>query len=213
MALSPQDECFVYHEWSPSPEKYITEQICNEIAGMSGMERYVINLIDPLSAKKQSNTGKSTIEDINETFWKLRKGVTIPSLKYQNRCMGGYWETWKTQGGVGRDEIKKRLANSLRVGKPFNNAVKEHGVTKHLPTLWVFKDCRETAKSLKHWRLEMWKDNRQLAIKERKEKPSDKWSHFCTALEGIFKDKRFRAPRRRSAITRRPIQYFQGAAA
>ena len=35
-AISPWDETFVYQEWYPSPEKWITSKICNEIASKSG---------------------------------------------------------------------------------------------------------------------------------------------------------------------------------
>jgi hypothetical protein len=32
-----------------------------------------------------------------------------------------------------------------------------------------------------------------LVSKDRKEEPSQKFSHFCTALEGLLKDKRFKS--------------------
>ena len=176
------------------------------------MEKYRLNLIDPLCNKNQSNTGKTTLEDINETFWALRRGRSIPGVTHTNSCSGGYWETWNTKGTVGRDEIKKRLANAVKCKYPFNNEIKQHGVTKYLPTLWVFKECKETARSLKQWRLEQWRDNRQLAIKERKETPAQRFSHFCTALEGLYKDRRFTAPRKKSLRKRKPKNYFRGRA-
>jgi hypothetical protein len=48
--------------------------------------------------------------------------------------------------------------------------------------------------------------------KEKKETPSQKYSHFCTALEAIFKDIRFK-PRpmlRPSEQTERQLERFQG---
>uniref|UniRef100_A0A6H1ZQL0 Putative terminase n=1 Tax=viral metagenome TaxID=1070528 RepID=A0A6H1ZQL0_9ZZZZ len=199
--ISSTDEIFVYREWGPSPDKWVISRLCREMARMSSFEKYVCNLIDPLANTPNQETGKTTVELMNESFLQLKKdGVG----------MGGYWEPFNTKGEVGRDAIKERLHNSLKVERPFNNTVTEDGRTKQLPTIWIFKDCREAARSLKQWRLESWVSNRQLATRDRKEKHAEKWSHFCTALEGLLKDKRFRPRRESLKPAQREYKRFQG---
>lgn len=191
-ALSPEDELFVYRCWSPNLNKWVNETIAQEVARLSGSERYALNLIDPLAAKMQTNTGHSVIEDLNEHFFKLRRrGVGT----------GGFWESYDTKGTVGRDAIKARLRNSLRVGRPFNNGITEEGRQLFLPTIWILRRCEEVAKSLRQWRYDEWASSKILVTKDRKESPSQKFSHFPTALEGLLKDRRFR-PRR--AMVHRP---------
>jgi hypothetical protein len=183
LALSPQNECFVYREWMPSPTRWVTLSICEEIARLSGQERYSINLIDPLAKKIQPNTGVPVIKDINDAFSKLQK---------QEKCTGGYWEVFDTKGSKGRDAIRQRLQNAALVERPFNNRIVRDGEKIYLPTLWIFRSCRETAKSLKQWRYEEWGQARWSPIRDKKEAPVQKYSHFCTAIEGIMKDVRFR---------------------
>ena len=184
ISLSPKDEAFVYREWNPDPAKWVNYTIAEEVAHRSGMQRYIMNLIDPLARKIQTNTGISVIEDLNRAFYQFKKdGV----------CQGGYWEPFDTKGTKGRDEIKKRLKNSMRVGKPFSNEIVEGGRRFLLPTIWISKQCPEGAKSLKHWRYEDWATARVIVSKDKKETPMQKFSHFCTALEGVFKDNRFKA--------------------
>jgi phage terminase large subunit-like protein/DNA-directed RNA polymerase subunit RPC12/RpoP len=199
--LSSTDELFVYREWMPSPDKWVISRLCREMGRMSNHEKYVVNFIDPLANTPNQETGKTTVELMNEAFLQLKK---------DGLGTGGYWEPFNTKGEVGRDAIKERLANSLKVERPFNNKVTEDGKTRQLPTIWIFKDCRETARSLKQWRLESWASNRQLATRDRKEKHAEKWSHFCTALEGLLKDKRFRPRRESVKPAQREYRRFQG---
>jgi len=199
--LSPSDELFVIREWKPSPDKWVISRLCRQMAKMSGHEKYICSLIDPLANTANQETGKSTVELMNESFLELRRdGIGT----------GGYWEPFNTKGEVGRDAIKERLYNSLKVEKPFNNKVTDGGKTKILPTIWIFKDCRDTARSLKQWRLESWASNRQLATRDKKEKHAEKWSHFCTALEGLLKDKRFRPKRDSIKPKQREYRRFKG---
>lgn len=208
VALSTQDEAFVYREWSPVPLKWVNVAIAEEIAHRSEMQKYVVNLIDPLARKIQTNTGMSVIEDLNRAFFQFKRdGI----------CSGGFWEPFDTKGTKGRDEIRKRLKNANLVGRPFNNEIVREGRKITLPTLWISKNCPETAKSLKQWRYEDWATSKVIAVKDKREVPAQKFSHFCTALEGIFKDNRFR-PRKqkfnnlqsskRGGMINRP-QYFQ----
>jgi hypothetical protein len=64
LSVSPQNEAFVWQEFSPDPEKMITRSIANEIALLSGQFKYKVNLIDPLAEQVQTNTGTTTVEDL-----------------------------------------------------------------------------------------------------------------------------------------------------
>ena len=203
VAMSPQNEAFLYREWAPSPLKWVNLSIAQEMAYMSGKsQRFACDLIDPLANKVQTNTGITVVQDLNAAFLAFKK---------VGDCAGANWEPFDTKGLKGRDEIRKRLSNSVKVGKPFNNEVLQDGSRIYLPTLWIFEDCREAARSLKHWRYEDWAEARDVVSKDRKETPTEKYSHFCTALEAIFKDIRFR-PRRvmQNPGGARKYNYFQG---
>jgi hypothetical protein len=204
MSISPQNEAFVWQEWSPDPEKIITRMIANEIALMSSNYRFKCNLIDALAEQVQTNTGTTTVEDLNDAFLELKK---------EGLCEGGFWETWDTKGTRGREVIRERLRHSLECKRPFNNKVKSQGITRYLPTLWISNRCMETARSLKQWRL--GGESRQLRAnvdKDRAEKPAQKFSHYCTALECAFKDKRVRPGLiGYSKPNRSAPSYFQGS--
>ena len=200
ITLSPQNEAFIYKEWNPSPLKFVNYIIAEGIASRSGSQHYIMNLIDPLARKIQTNTGISVVEDLNRIFHQLKK---------EDLCSGGYWEPFDTKGSKGTDEIRKRLQNSVRVGRPYNNEVVDDGRKVVLPTLWISRECKETARSLKHWSYEDWATSKVAVVKDKKEVKAQKFSHFCTALEGIFKDNRFKPRANRShQPTRRP-KYFR----
>lgn len=202
ICVSPNDEIFVYNEFNPSPEKFITLQICQTIASRSQDYKYELNLIDPLASKIQPNTGLSSLEDMNRIFSQFKK---------DGYGTGGWWQVWDTKSQKGRDEIKKRLQNAVYCGKPFNNEVKEEGVTKRLPTLWVLDNCEQTHLSLKNWRLEEWADRTSLVTKDKKETPQQRWSHFCTMLEGLLKRPEVFSAKWSSRPKSRPVpKYFTG---
>jgi hypothetical protein len=194
------DEVVVYREWNPSPDKWVNYTIAEQIAVLSAKEHYAINLIDPLANKIQTNTGRTVIQDLNEFFFQLKK---------RSVGRGGYWEPFDTKGTKGRDDIRRRLRNSIQVEKPNNNKVLKDGREITVPTLWIARDCPLTAASIKKWRYEDWSTTKVLAVKDRKESPAQKWSHFCTALEGILKDNRFSKPRREPRGRRKSVRYFQ----
>jgi len=202
MSLSPWNEAFVWREWSPDPERIITRLIASELSILSGDYYFKCNLIDPLSAETQTNTGTSTIEDLNNIFLELkREGV----------CTGGYWETWDTKGTRGREVIRARLKYARECKRPFNNKVQDQGITRYLPTLWVSNQCRECGKSLKQWRLRSRTRSASNVDKDRDETPAQKWSHYPTALEAIFKDKRLKPPvMGYKSSPRQAPAYFQG---
>jgi hypothetical protein len=183
IALSPQDEAFIYEESVLSPERYVTLQICREIAEKSKDYKYALNKIDPLAAQTQTNTGMSTLMDVNRIF---------PELKRDGLGTGGYWTTWDTKSTRGREEVRKRINNSRKCGSPFNNRQIVNGREIYLPTIWIFSNCRETIDSLKNWRLEAWSDRSKLETKDPKETPMQRYSHICTAIECLFKEAGFR---------------------
>lgn len=202
VAINHNDEVVVYKEFNPSPDKWVNATIAERIAEMSKFEKYAINLIDPLANKIQTNTGRTVVQDLNEFFFSLRR---------RSIGLGGYWEPFDTKGTKGRDDIRRRLRNSIQVGRPNSNKILKDGRKILLPTLWIAKSCPLTAASVKKWRYEDWSTTKVLAVKDRKETPAQKWSHFCTALEGILKDNRFSRPRREPKPERRGVRYFKNA--
>ena len=200
VSLSPYNEAFIWAEFNPSPEKLITEEICDRFAEMTYGYKFVVSLIDP-EAEVIKKDQKSVFDDINRIYWKKKKN---------DEDRGGSWMTWNTKGDFGRREVQKRLKNALRVGKPFNNKVVEDGVTKYLPTLWVLDTCKSSAEFMRKWRWDEWADNRAaLTTKDLKDTPQQKWSHFNMVWEAIFKDHRFRAKKVQSHQHQSP-SYFQG---
>ncbi len=182
IALSPQDEAFVFAELKMSPERFTTEDIGTEISYLSGDIRFMIDRIDPLAGMKQGNTRKSTIDDLNKLFRELKKhGGT-----------GAYWKPWNTKSTRGRDEIRLRLNNAVKCGEPFNNEVTMDGQTKYLPTIWFLDSCPGIIDYMRKWRLGEHKERDAIATKDQNEKPQQKWSHYPMVLEGIFKEASFR---------------------
>jgi len=196
--LDTCDEAYVYREFSPSPIRTTTDAIVESMVDMSEMEEYRFNLIDPLAGKNQTNSRTSAIEDINN---KLR------SMYNENRSSRGVFEPFDTKGTHGRAMIRTRLHNSMVAGKPGNNLTVVEGREVLIPTLWISDQCPQTATSLRNWRYEEWTGN-SASMKDRKEAPIQKYSHFCTALEGVMKDSRFKVPRVRMKY--RPPNLFKG---
>jgi hypothetical protein len=179
MSISPQNEAFIWEEFNPSPENMITFDIARELAVLSRDFKFTLSLIDPLANKTQSNTGLTVIDDMNRAFSMYKK---------EGLGTGGYWQGWDTKSTRGRDEIRKRLMNSMKVGKPFNNKViGKHGEKKYLPTLWILDNCKLMARSMRNWRLEEWANNSINSTKDKKEIPQQKWSHMNMPVEAFFK--------------------------
>ena len=178
VALSPQNEAFVYDEYNPSPDRFVTSEIAREIAHRSRDYKFAVNLIDPWAAKTQVNTGLSPLDDLNRAFSQFRR---------DNIGTGGYWQTWDTKNLRGRDIVRERLKNSRIVGKPFNNRVVRGGVDYYLPTLWFTDNCNQTIYMFKNWRWEEWANREAYLTKDEKNKAQDKNSHFPICVECIFK--------------------------
>jgi len=173
-AISPENECFIYDELKVSPHSHTLEQIAYLIARKSKRYRYMVDLIDPRAQIKSINTSTSPVQELNKIFYKLKR---------ENVCSGAYWRSFDTVSDTGREEVRKRLKGSLQCGRPFNNNAGA------IPTIWIFSTCRYTIESMKNWSYETWKNRDKLLEKDMKEKPQQKYSHFCTALEGALKEK------------------------
>ena len=182
LSVSPQDEIFVWCDYSASPQKMITYDIAKNIAERSGDYKYLLDLIDPLANTKQVNTNFTTIEDLNRYFSTFRK---------DGLGLGAHWMSWDTKGGRGREEFTKRLLNSIRVGKPFNNKVivgdGNLARTQLLPTIWISNNCKHLIESMKNWRREEWGSRDMLSRNDPKETEQKKWSHFPITVESMLK--------------------------
>jgi hypothetical protein len=200
MALSPHDEAFIYDELKISPEHYVTEQIGRMIAHKCKDYKYILSKIDPLASETQTNTGLSTVDDLNRLFHEFKRdGIGT----------GGYWTTWDTKSTRGREEIRKRLKNARLCGRPFNNRQIVMGREVYLPTLWILPNCKGMVEYMKNWRLDEWSDRSKLETKEIKESPMQRFSHYMMVIEALFKEQSFhaRSDRPTSALRHTVSQY------
>jgi len=208
LSVSPADEIFVWCEYSASPQRMITYDIALNIAQRSGDHKYYADFIDPLANTKQVNTNLTTAEDLNRFF---------SEFKRQGICSGAHWISWDTKGGRGREELTKRLLNSIKVGVPFNNKVMvgdgAEKRTVHLPTIWITNNCRHLIEGMKNWRLEEWGSREMLTRNDPKETEQKKWSHFPITVESMLKSP-YITNARWGVVSGNPIrpkQYFAGA--
>lgn len=183
MSVSPDDEMFVWCDHSGNIQRKTSYDIGLEIAQKSGDYKYLLDLIDPLANSKQTNTNLTTIEDLNRYFIQFKRDKI---------GTGAHWQPWDTKGSRGREEMTKRLLNSLKVGKPFNNKVivgdRSYDRTQLLPTIWITDNCRNLIESLKNWRLEEWGTRDMLSRNDPKEVAQQRWSHFPIAVECLLKN-------------------------
>lgn len=201
ISISQYDEAFIWEEFNPDPNRMTTREISREFALMGKDYNFLLNLIDPLSKATQKDT-VTVLDDINREFYDLKK---------DSIGTGGYWQPWDTKSTRGREEIRRRLKNSLRVERPFNNKVIIKGREQRLSTLWLLNNCNNTAKSMRSWRLEEWANSASLSTKDAKESPQQKHSHFPMCIEAAFKHPGFRARAGRySAQPNRLPSYHQG---
>ena len=211
MAISPEDEAFVWEEMNPDPHNYTTGGICMEMLDKSREYSYRINLIDKLATEVQPNittVNRSATQEINAFF--REKG----RLNYTGDTA---FESWDDKTTIGENKVRERLINSKICGVPFNNTQKINGKEQRLPTLWIFDHCKQVGLSLKNWKMEEWLDRDAIITKDPRDKKENKWSHFNKCLEAVFKDSRFRAgsfnyDSYREQQFRKQNRYFQGDA-
>jgi hypothetical protein len=181
--LSPTDELFIWYAKGIPPDKFTTFQIMEQFAHACMDYEFRLHLVDPLS-KANERDGATDLDEINRVTGELKRdGIGT----------GGYWQTWDTKGEYGRDQIKVRLKNSRRVGKPFNNKTIENGREVNLPTLWIFRDgAYEAAESFAKWSWEQWIDQAAVTTKDDKNTPQQKYSHLPMVFECLHKHPYFR---------------------
>ncbi len=183
VSASPNDEWFAWQEFHPAidgPNAYNTYDISLAVARKSGDYMYPLNIIDPLANKKQANSLFSVTDDLNRHFDDIRKNDGIGTATY--------WKGWDTKGTKGRAEISKRFKNASRVGRPFNNVIREKGRIVHLPTLWITTRCPRTHKSILDWRYGEYVTTQTRMVNDPKDKPQGKNSHDCMTLEAFAKE-------------------------
>jgi len=203
ISICPNNEAYIWGEENMSPEKYTTREMAHEYILKGKTYKFRLNKIDPLctTIKKDKIT---ILDDLNREFHNFHvEGVGT----------GGYWTTWETHGEKGRDAIRERLKNSLKVGRPGNNKVIENGKIVFLPTIWILNTCPISAKSMRQWRWELYTDSKSRLTKGDKNKPEQRWSHHNMVWEAIFKEPAFRPKPVHARREERPQQrYFQGSA-
>lgn len=185
MSCSPDDEWFLWKELHPAidgPNAYNTYDITKMILRSCDDYIYKACLMDPLANKKQSNTNTSVIDDINRHVHQIRRDTGIGTNMF--------FQPWDTKGVGGRDEISKRFKNASRVGRPFNNLVRENGKLRRLPTLWISHECPKFHKSIMNWCYGEFVTASVKAVNDPKPTPQQKNSHDCMVLECLAKDNR-----------------------
>jgi len=185
LSASPEDEWFLWQEFHPAidgPNSYSSYDIAMAMLRKSGDFYYTVNLIDPLANKTQANTNTSVTEDLNRYFQQIRRETGLGT--------DAMWQGWDTKGTKGRDEVARRFKNAVRCGHPFNNAVKDRGMTRRLPTLWICNTCPQTNKSLINWRFQEHILAATKAVNDPKVVPQPKWSHDAMVIECLAKDRR-----------------------
>ena len=202
LSVSPADEIFVYRDASWQPGRMTTYDIVDDMVSRSGNYKFRKDLIDPLANTKQSNTNRTTIQDLNDA---------LRTLKNQDRGTGGYFIPWDTKGTRGREEFTKRLINAQRVGRPFNNTVEENGHKSQLPTIWFLDDVKVTIDCMRQWRYEQWESRGAEQRNDEKEKPQQKHSHWPICIESMLKENDVSHARFTPMNTQpvRPKHYFQ----
>lgn len=184
LSASPEDEWFLWNEFHPAidgPNAYNTWDIVLAILRKSGDYIYPLNVIDPLANKAQANTGNTVVQDLNQYTHQIHED--------QGLGTASIWRPWDTKGTSGRLEIAKRFKNAVRVGRPFNNMVREKGVARRLPTLWITTRCPHFHKSIINWRYGEYVTSSTRATNDPKATPQQKWSHDNMVLECLAKEK------------------------
>lgn len=171
--LISTNELFLWDQLRLSHATYTTKMIVENIADKSGDLKFNFNLIDPYANKIQSHANTTVVDDINKEF---------RVLKRDGRCSGGVWETWDSKSVLGRERLKERLSNSLKCERPYHNLAETvEGIKEYLPTVWINSDCRDIRLSIGKW------------VMNKNGVPEQTHSHFCTAIEAVLKDIRFKA--------------------
>ena len=179
VAVTPQHEWFVWNELRAFHDNVTTPDLRDKIKRESLLDEedpYNRGVeIDPLANVKQANTGFSVFEDLSRGPHGLRG------------CRPAITTSKDQQGNEhGRMNIRRRLNNSLNIGRPFANESKmnqpEARFEYHLPTIWFFDTCKGHVEHFKKWRTVDFKQEHVKATRDAK-RPAQKWSDYCRNLE------------------------------
>jgi len=172
VAISPQQEWFI---WNELRERNNTDDIRDKIKNMSLInENSELNrrtLFDPLAKEMQSNSGVSMFDHIQLGPQGLRM------------C-----EVADTKNQQGRNNVIKRLKNSLVCGEPYNNSLPPNIINydprfpEHYPTIWFFDTCKGHIDYFRNWRTIEHKAEHVKAEKDEK-RIMQRWSDFCRNIE------------------------------
>jgi len=173
IAISPQNEWFVWNEIKAKHDNKVTLEIRDEIKAQSLLsedeEFNRCTLIDPLANTQQGNTGFTTFQDLSMGEDGLRRLTPAD-----------------TKNSEGRMVVRTRLKNALICGTPGNN-INKNSLTDtrfgvYMPTMWILDNCRGHIEHLKSWRYVDYKQEHVKAVKTVK-RESQKFSDYCRNLE------------------------------
>lgn len=180
VAISPQQEWFVWNEMILKHDNYTTRELREMIKEQSMLpEDHEFNrrtIIDPLATIKQAvregeQRGYSIKEDLERGLHGLRRV-----------------ESADTKNEQGRMNIKHRLNNAIKCQEPFNNTLIADGEEPdpryglYQPTLWILENCKGHIEHLKNWRTTDYKTDQAKAVHDDK-RIIQKYSDFCRNLE------------------------------
>ncbi len=167
IAISPENEWFVYDELWLDPAKYVTWDIAARISHKlyrSPDPKY--GLIDPLACHKQSNTGRTVLGDLKKALREMGHNFSIYPAD--------------TKGGAGRERIKERFYHANIAKKPFNNE-------GYLPTLWISNTCHNHIYQIRNFIFDEYTSQYTKAKNDPKNNVQNKNSHFPVNLEFLAK--------------------------
>lgn len=172
VSVSPEHEWFI---WNELRERADTDEMREKIKEQSLVpENHEFNrrtLFDPLAKEIQSNTGRSMFDHISRGSMGLRM------------C-----EVADTKNQQARNNIIRRLKNSLQCEQPFNNDNIESSIPGdprhqgYLPTLWFFDTCKGHIDHFRNWRTIEYKQEHTKAEKDEK-RIMQRWSDYCRNIE------------------------------
>lgn len=172
VAVTPRHEWFVWNELCDRTDTDAMREMIKEGSILDESDEYNRRtLFDPLAKEEQSNTGASMFDHISRGENGLRM------------C-----EVAETKNQQARNNIMRRLRNSLDCGKPFNNETPDDAIINderhggYLPTLWFFDTCGGHIDHFRNWRTIEYKHEHTKAEKDEK-RIMQRWSDYCRNLE------------------------------
>jgi len=173
VAVSPTHEWYVWHELKLMHDRATTIDLRDTIKHSSLVDEEDMynrrTLVDPLANIAQPNSGFTIMEDLARGPEGLR-GV----------------ESAFTKTEQARQNIRRRINNSLTCGRPGNNLRKmgepDPRFGNYLPTLWVMDTCPGHIEHFMKWRMVDLVHEHVKATNDEK-RIAQKYSDFCRNIE------------------------------